>query len=130
MADNEEVSVDFAGQTKARDDKVRNLLIKNDRANALIASLEDAPLGCKDAQVKKQSADIVASVLSTTKDNEIAGLVEKLDNNQLDILMKYIYKCLESGEQNSVPLFKWHKEVLDKAGMGSIIRVLTERKTL
>lgn len=78
----------------------------------------------------------MSNVLTSVKDNEVAALVAKLDSVQLDALMKYIYKCFESLEQaanplqNSNSLFKWHKEVLDKAGMSSIIRVLTERKTL
>jgi hypothetical protein len=41
--------------------------------------------------------------------------------------MKYIYKFLEKAN-NSAFLLKLHAQVLEKAGVGSIVKVLAERK--
>lgn len=100
--------------------------------NALTTSLDNPPVTAKSVDVKKKSAAVVALVLCAQglKDNEIEAMVAKLSESQADILMKYIYRCLESGESNSVALFKWHKAVKDKFGIGSIIRALVERKTV
>ena len=129
---------------------------KNDRKdfeNALLASLENPPYNAKnDLKVcqspptcfqffflpnlpnlkQKKSANVVAQVLTSPhmKDSDIDNVVGKLKDDQLDLLMKYIYRCLETGEHNSIPLFKWHKSVRDKAGIGSVVRALVERKTV
>jgi len=93
-------------------------------------ALENPPLAAKNKETKKKSADVVAQVLTNTKEADIAKVVDSLDVEELDILMKYIYRCMESGEHDSKSLFKWHEKVLEKSGMGSIVRVLTERRTL
>jgi len=64
------------------------------------------------------------------KDADIDTLVGKLNDAQLDLTMKYVYSCLATGENNSAPLFKWHKSIRDKAGVGCIVRALVERKTV
>lgn len=81
---------------------------------------------------QKKAANVVALVLThvNLKDTDIDSVVGKLSEAQLDLLMKYIYRVLETGEFNSVPVFKWHKAVRDKAGIGSIVRALVERKTV
>jgi len=68
-------------------------------------------------------------VLSQCKESEIKSLVDSLNQESLDLLMKYIYKCLETG-QNTAHLFKWHKSVLEKGGHGTIVRALVERKSI
>ena len=93
-------------------------------------SLENPPLAAKNKETKKKSADVVAKVLVNTKEADIPKIVDSLDADELDILMKYIYRCLETGDNDSKPLFKWHEKVLEKSGMGSIVRVLSERKTI
>ena len=48
---------------------------------------------------------------------------------QKDLLMKYIYRGFESpSEGSSAQLLFWHEKVFETAGVGSIVRVMTDRK--
>lgn len=52
--------------------------------------------------------------------------MNNLDADQLDILMKYIYSGLSSGEYGK-ELLNWHAIVLAKAGHGSIVRTIADK---
>lgn len=80
--------------------------------------------------LQRESANVVASVLTGFKDPDMKAAVDSLDIEQLDLLMKYLYRALETGENASAPLFKWHKAIVEKTGAGSIVRALVERTTL
>ncbi|KAF0978089.1 hypothetical protein FDP41_002604 [Naegleria fowleri] len=121
---------EFLKQIQERDSAVKSLVSSQKYTDALKKALENPPLAAKNKETKKKSADVVATVLLNTKESDIQKSVDALDIEELDILMKYIYRCLESGELDSKPLFKWHEKVLEKSGMGSIVRVLTERRNL
>eukprot|EP01004_Peranema_trichophorum_P001843 NODE_12379_length_399_cov_4.934783_g11721_i0.p1 GENE.NODE_12379_length_399_cov_4.934783_g11721_i0~~NODE_12379_length_399_cov_4.934783_g11721_i0.p1 ORF type:complete len:120 (+),score=11.03 NODE_12379_length_399_cov_4.934783_g11721_i0:46-360(+) len=69
---------------------------------------------------------IVNILTSKTKDSDIQALVNGLNPDLVDVLMKAIYKGLESG-RNSSSLFKWHSIVEESGGPGSIVRVLTDK---
>jgi len=48
---------------------------------------------------------------------------------QRDLLMKYIYRGFELPSEGSSPhLLFWHEKIFETSGVGSIIRVLTDRK--
>jgi actin related protein 2/3 complex subunit 5 len=48
---------------------------------------------------------------------------------QIDLLMKYIYRGFESpSDGSSGHLLLWHEKVFEKGGLGSIVRVLTDKK--
>lgn len=51
-----------------------------------------------------------------------------LNEDQRDILMKFIYKGLETGDYPN--LFKLHAVLFEKSGYGVIVRALSERKTV
>uniref|UniRef100_A0A8C0EPN8 Actin-related protein 2/3 complex subunit 5 n=1 Tax=Bubo bubo TaxID=30461 RepID=A0A8C0EPN8_BUBBB len=74
---------------------------------------------------------IVLKVLISFKANDIEKAVQSLDKNGVDLLMKYIYKGFESPSDNSsAVLLQWHEKALAAGGVGSIVRVLTARKTV
>jgi len=71
----------------------------------------------------------VVNVLIAVKEADIQKHVDSLSPSDLDILMKYIYRGLEDGE-NSASLLKWHEAATKKGGLGCIVRALAERKAL
>jgi actin related protein 2/3 complex subunit 5 len=65
------------------------------------------------------------SVLTNIKETEMGGAVSSLNEDNLDVLMKYIYRGLADAKDCSV-LLKWHAICVEKAGLGCIIRAMTE----
>ncbi len=56
-------------------------------------------------------------------------IISKLDAEQVDTLMKYIYKGFEvPSDGSSAHLLIWHEKAFAAGGLGSIIRVLTDNK--
>ncbi len=66
-------------------------------------------------------------VLAAVTEKEIPGLIDALDSESLDNLMKYVFKFMSKSSNCSLML-KLHESVTDKAGLGCIVRVLTDRK--
>eukprot|EP01027_Heterolobosea_sp_BB2_P020697 GEZU01029567.1.p1 GENE.GEZU01029567.1~~GEZU01029567.1.p1 ORF type:complete len:143 (-),score=60.13 GEZU01029567.1:190-618(-) len=115
-----------------RDQAVQRALNANNKAGALEAALSDPPLGIKNQKLRDQNSDIVKQVLTTVKETEIKDLVDKLNAEQADILMKYIYRILERVDNNkdSNIVLKWHATLTEKEGIGCIVRAIVDRKTL
>ena len=68
----------------------------------------------------------------------MAGTLSRIADRTelLDVLMKYLYKGMKdasagagSGGKMSV-LLSWHEKVVDVAGEGSIVRCMTDRRTV
>jgi len=124
-----EESVDETGVTGPSDAEVQGMLSKNRSADALQYVLANSPLNTKNQAVKDRALQSVLKVLLSFKAAEIEAAVKGLDQNKLDILMKYIYRGFESpSEGSSAQLLIWHEKVLAAAGLGSIVRTLTDRK--
>ncbi len=69
--------------------------------------------------------------LQSVKSIDIPGILSNLTDPQIDILMKYLYKGLAFPEYfNSASLLSWHEKALERAGLGSIVRVLTDKRTV
>lgn len=94
MADEAEISeAQMAEDVRRRDGEVTALLAKKDKVRALQVALQSPPIGSKDSKVKDDNAAIVEKVINTLVDADIAPVVEGLDMEGCDVLMKYVYRC-------------------------------------
>ncbi|KAK6481110.1 actin-related protein 2/3 complex subunit 5-like protein [Huso huso] len=114
--------------------KKKQQLIKSlnwDNMAAFHAALRNPPINTKNQAVKERAQGIVLKVLTSFRSSEIEQAVKSLDKNSVDLLMKYIYKGFEKPSDNSSAiLLQWHEKAFAVGGLGSIVRVLTARKTV
>jgi len=117
------------GVTGPNDAEVQALIAKGRLADALQTVLSSPPIASKNPAVKDKAAQVVMKVLVAFKAADIDGAIKNLDQNKLDVLMKYIYRGFEmSSEGNGAQLLVWHDKVFAVTGLGSIVRVLTDRR--
>ncbi|XP_058958149.1 actin-related protein 2/3 complex subunit 5-A-like [Pocillopora verrucosa] len=120
-----------SGQSGPDEGEVKNLLMQQKNAEALKAALTNAPIMSKNQATKDKAFGIVLRVLTAVKAAEVDKCVKILDKNEQDVLMKYIYRGFaEPTEGSSATLLTWHEKLLAVAGLGSIVRVLSDRKTV
>lgn len=65
--------------------------------------------------------------LSAISDSEVSGLIDGLSLEECDLLMKYVYKMM-SVKSSCSTMLKMHAKLVEKAGLGSIVRAMTDRK--
>lgn len=113
-------------------EEVNSLLSTGELFQSLLLVLRDPPVKCKDQLLKDLACSCVFQVLMSFKGAEkIEEAVNGLDKDSIDVLMKYIYRGFElSGSENLScgALLVWHEKVMAKGGLGSIIRVMTDRR--
>ncbi|KAB0797512.1 hypothetical protein PPYR_08505 [Photinus pyralis] len=98
-------------------------------AEALRAVLSNAPLGSKNQQIKDQALNITLRVLLSIKGSQIDEIVQSLDPELIDVLMKYVYRGFEiPAEGSSGHLLMWHEKAYSVGGVGCIVRVLSDSK--
>lgn len=91
--------------------------------------LSNAPLGSSNQQTKDNALTLTLKVLLAIKSAQIEEAVATLTRNDIDILMKYIYRGFEyPSEGSSGHLLLWHEKAYNIGGAGSIVRVLSDRK--
>lgn len=109
--------------------EIESFIQSGNSVEALKAVLSAAPIGNKNQAEKDAALALVLRVLLSVKTNQVEGCVKQLDNDQKDILMKYIYRGFENpSERSSEQLLIWHEKTFASAGIGCIVRVLTDRK--
>ncbi|XP_016330372.1 actin-related protein 2/3 complex subunit 5-like protein [Sinocyclocheilus anshuiensis] len=98
---------------------------------ALHIALRNPPINSKNPAIKERAQAAVLRVLTSFKSSDIEPAVKSLDKNGVDLLMKYIYKGFERPTENSSAiLLQWHEKAFAIGGLGSIVRVMTARKTV
>uniref|UniRef100_A0A336KR97 Actin-related protein 2/3 complex subunit 5 n=1 Tax=Culicoides sonorensis TaxID=179676 RepID=A0A336KR97_CULSO len=109
------------------ENEVTNMLNQGKNVEALKFVLQNAPLGCKNQQIKDQALNLTLRVLLTIKSTQMDAAINQLETDLLDVLMKYIYRGFEiPSEGSSGHLLQWHEKVFAKTGYGSITRVLCD----
>ncbi|KAH6944809.1 hypothetical protein HPB50_005298 [Hyalomma asiaticum] len=97
--------------------------------DALKIILKTAPIGSKCQSVKDAASALAMRVLLAVKASEMEQAVGSLDRESVDVLMKYIYRGFENpSEGSSGHLLAWHEKAYAAGGIGSIVRVMTDRK--
>lgn len=109
------------------ENEVTNLLNQGKNVEALKFVLQNAPLGCKNQQIKDHALNLTLRVLLGIKSTQMDAAITELDSDLLDVLMKYIYRGFEiPSEGSSGHLLQWHEKVFARSGYGSIARVLCD----
>ncbi|GAA6075653.1 actin related protein 2/3 complex, subunit 5-like, a [Tachysurus ichikawai] len=98
---------------------------------AFHVALKNPPINSKNPAVKERAQAVVMRVLTSFKSSDIEPAVKSLDKNGVDLLMKYVYRGFEKPSDNSSAiLLQWHEKAFAVGGLGSIVRVLTARKSV
>ena len=123
-----EDEADQAGPTGPDEGEVCTLLNQGRYIDALRLVLNNAPLGSSNQQVKDNALALTLKVLLAIKSAQIEDAVGNLTLDDIDILMKYIYRGFECpSEGSSGHLLLWHEKAYNVGGFGSIARVLADR---
>lgn len=111
--------------------EVDNLIRQGDMMTAFHVVLRNSPVNSKNPAIKERAQAVVLKVLTSFRTSDIEPAVKSLDKNGVDLLMKYIYRGFEKPSENSSAiLLQWHEKALAVGGLGSIVRVMTSRKTV
>ena len=136
MGDAEEAELDRARQraVEQRREKVDSFLRSSNFEDALKASLENAPIGTSNQNIKDENTAVVLSALTGAMrglgEKGMEGVVKGLSSDQVDILSKYIYRGLSESSNDSSLLLKTANIVTRTRGLGSIARTLSDRGTV
>lgn len=107
--------------------RVDKLIAESRMPDALAAALEDSPTATKDESCKTANWIVVQKVLMLLRDPD--GAVADLPRASCDVLMKYLYRGLETGDRRTCEQFLLiHESLTKKAGMGCIVRALADKK--
>ncbi|KAL0849157.1 hypothetical protein ABMA28_013503 [Loxostege sticticalis] len=108
--------------------EVCSLLNQGKHIEALRLVLSNAPMGSLNQQIKDSALALTLKVLLAIKSAQIEEVVGNLSRDDIDILMKYIYRGFEfPSEGSSGHLLLWHEKAYNIGGTGSIVRVLSDR---
>jgi len=86
-------------------------------------------IGSKNQSLKDRNANVMMRLLTSVKEPGVKAIVDGLNEDQIDVLMKYVYRLLASGENSNI-LLKWHECAFEKGGLGCIVRAISERCTV
>ena len=128
--DNYKEEADTEVSTEALDfNQLNSLLNSNKNVEALKLFLAGSPVGIKDPDTKSKVRDLAQRILLAVKKEEMEAVVSKMDKDTLDVLMKFIYAGFERPvEGSSGHLLVWHDKVFSASGVGSVVRVLSDKR--
>ena len=128
--DNYKEEAETEVSTEALDfNQLNSLLNSNKNVEALKLFLAGSPVGIKDPDTKNKVRDLAQRILLAVKKEEMEPAVSKMDKDTLDVLMKFIYAGFERPvEGSSGHLLVWHDKVFSASGLGSVVRVLSDKR--
>eukprot|EP01018_Ginkgo_biloba_P013778 Gb_00790 [translate_table: standard] len=105
--------------------QVERLLRLSRHTEALRTALEDSPTRTRDERCKSANWIVVHRVLMASKD--VDALFASLDPEYYDILMKYLYRGLATGDRPTCDqCLRFHEKLTERAGLGCIVRALAD----
>ena len=118
------------GGSGPSDGEIQELLNSKNHTEALLKLLRSAPIS-GNAKDKDRAFGLVLRVLLQYKASEVDAAVKQLSQEDQDVLMKYLYRGFAEPTDNAcASLLTWHEKLTAVAGLGSIMRVMTDRKTV
>ena len=110
---------------------VRPLISSGKSVEALATVFESPPYGLDD-ETKNAVAVIVLEVLSAFRVSEIESAIKQMDKQQRTVLTKYLYKLssMPEGKANGTVILNWMEKTLQVAGESTIVRHITDRRTV
>ena len=108
--------------------EVNSLLNKNAYLDCFKSIAANAPFATKDEKLKEKAMESVSRAFNQTGTGEIAKVVNGLNIDEADTIMKYVFKAMERGESCD-NLLKWHDQFFTKHGDGILVRAINDRKT-
>eukprot|EP00010_Vexillifera_abyssalis_P008805 CAMPEP_0201550500 /NCGR_PEP_ID=MMETSP0173_2-20130828/6851_1 /ASSEMBLY_ACC=CAM_ASM_000268 /TAXON_ID=218659 /ORGANISM="Vexillifera sp., Strain DIVA3 564/2" /LENGTH=136 /DNA_ID=CAMNT_0047960487 /DNA_START=44 /DNA_END=454 /DNA_ORIENTATION=+ len=127
---------DHEANLQDRESQVLNLSNTGKNAEAVKYAVSNPPYGATD-DIKARSTEVFLQAISTIKSADIKGIVDGLNDDECDGVMKYVYAGLAKDEKTDDPLeqrsratqcgslLAWHGALKEKAGLGCIIRAMT-----
>ncbi|KAK8950600.1 Actin-related protein 2/3 complex subunit 5A [Platanthera guangdongensis] len=105
--------------------KIENLLKQSKPVEALQKALEGSPTNTRDQRCKSANWIVVHRAMMAIRD--VDGMFSSLDPEYYDILMKYLYRGLATGDRPTCDqCLRIHEKLTEKAGLGCILRSLAE----
>jgi hypothetical protein len=121
----------WAEQVEQRAARVDGAIRAGKFADALRFAVSDAPFASKDAATKDRSFEVFARAVQALggRDDVLSAAMDGLaEADTADAAMKYILRGLKSADQ-SATLLKMHGLLVERAGMGCLVRAMVDRKT-
>lgn len=88
------------------------LLSRGNYEGAVKVVLDNAPVNSKDVGLKDAVAALILRGMSQMRSNQIDSFVGGLNQDQLDMLMKYIYRGFQKPiDITPAALLSWHEKV-------------------
>ncbi|KAA8907210.1 hypothetical protein TRICI_005029 [Trichomonascus ciferrii] len=120
-----------AQDVAAKGQEARQLLSRGDYGGALKAVLDNPPYG-GDEEAKTLNLKNFIEVVTAVKSSDITPIVEQLSPDNQNVLIKYLYKGMDSplgqSHGNGGVLLSWFEKTVDITGQGSIIRYIADRR--
>ncbi|XP_021756379.1 actin-related protein 2/3 complex subunit 5A-like [Chenopodium quinoa] len=105
--------------------KIESLLKQYKPVEALKTALEGSSAITKDDRCKSANWIAVHRAIMAIKD--VDGMLASLDSEYYDILMKYLYRGLSTGDRPTCErCLRIHDKLTQRAGLGCILRCLAD----
>ncbi|CAD5335902.1 Actin-related protein 2/3 complex subunit 5 [Arabidopsis thaliana x Arabidopsis arenosa] len=121
-ADNAE---EIMARIETKSQKIKSLLKHYKHVEALKTSLDGSLLKTLDERCKSANWIVVHRAIMAIKD--IDGMLNSLAAEYYDILMKYLYRGISTGDEPTCEqCLMIHEKLTERAGLGCILRCLSD----